>query len=219
MNKAFTLLELVFVIAVVGILAAIIIPSTRANPLREAAIQVVSHIRYTQHLAMVDDKFAINDANWYKKRWQIFFTRTDDNCDNEPSYTIFADTSKTGNPDYGEIAKDSLNSDKLLSGGVSGLNNLDIRHPELFIGNKKLNIGKSYGISKIDFSLECSFSKSRRISFDHLGRPLKGSLASYDQPYKKNRLINDTCNITLSNSEGNVTIAIEPETGYAHILL
>ncbi len=73
MRKAFTLLELVFVLVVIGILAAVIIPNTRTNPVREAAVQLVSHIRYTQHLAMVDDKFDAANANWYRDRWQIVF--------------------------------------------------------------------------------------------------------------------------------------------------
>ena len=57
MKKAFTMLELVFVIVVAGIIAAVVIPNTKTNPAQEAAIQLLSHIRYTQHLAMVDDKY------------------------------------------------------------------------------------------------------------------------------------------------------------------
>lgn len=68
MRKAFTMIELVFVIVVIGILAAVIIPNTRTNPLQEAAIQLLSHIKYTQHLAMTDDTYDENDPNWYKKR-------------------------------------------------------------------------------------------------------------------------------------------------------
>ena len=73
MKKAFTLLELVFVIVVIGILAVVIIPNTRTNPAQEAAVQLVSHIRYTQHLAMVDDKFNSANTTWYRNLWQIVF--------------------------------------------------------------------------------------------------------------------------------------------------
>ena len=75
MKKAFTLLELVFVIVVIGILAAAIIPNTRTNPAQEAKIQLTSHIRYAQHLAMMDDKFGAN-TTWYKDLWQIAFNGT-----------------------------------------------------------------------------------------------------------------------------------------------
>ena len=93
MRKAFTLLELVFVIVVIGILAAMIIPSTRTNPVAEAAIQLQSHIRYAQHLAMVDDKFDTANSNWYKNLWQIAF--------NGNQYSIVANNN-------GLFAKDPL---------------------------------------------------------------------------------------------------------------
>ena len=73
MKKAFTMIELVFVIVVMGILAAAIIPSTRTNPAQEAAIQLLSHIRYTQHLALVNDKYDATNATWFQNRWQIRF--------------------------------------------------------------------------------------------------------------------------------------------------
>jgi len=87
MKKAFTLLELVFVIVVIGILSAIIIPSTRTNPVREASTQLVSHIRYAQHLAMVDDKYDATNTSWYKNRWQVVFENN--------SYSIMSDNTLT----------------------------------------------------------------------------------------------------------------------------
>lgn len=78
MKKAFTMIELVFVIIVIGILAAVIVPNTKTNPAREAAIQLVSHLRYTQHLAMVDDKYLAN-TSWYKNRWQLHFSGVGNN--------------------------------------------------------------------------------------------------------------------------------------------
>lgn len=73
MKKAFTMLELVFVIVVIGILAAVIIPSTRTNPASEAAIQLLAHIRYAQHLGMMDDKYNATSATWFRNNWQIRF--------------------------------------------------------------------------------------------------------------------------------------------------
>lgn len=83
MKKGFTLLELVFVIVVIGILAAVVIPRTRTNPVQEGAIQLLADIRYTQHLALMDDKFDAADAGWYKNRWQIKF--------NGNTYSIVSD--------------------------------------------------------------------------------------------------------------------------------
>jgi prepilin-type N-terminal cleavage/methylation domain-containing protein len=71
MKKAFTLLELVFVIVVIGIIAATVIPHIKTNHNAKAAIELVSQIRYTQHLAMIDDKYNANDSNWSNNLWKL----------------------------------------------------------------------------------------------------------------------------------------------------
>ena len=74
MKKAFTMLELIMVIVIIGILAAVIIPRTGSNNTAEAAVKLISDIRYTQHLAMIDDKYGDNvGIPWYQKLWQIRF--------------------------------------------------------------------------------------------------------------------------------------------------
>ena len=103
MKKAFTMLELVFVIVIVGILAAVMIPRFDTNPVHEAKIQLVGHIRYAQHLAIVDDKFDAN-TTWYKNVWQIAF---DGNA-----YSIVADNNTS-------FAKDPLNGNNILSINLS----------------------------------------------------------------------------------------------------
>lgn len=70
-RTAFTLLELVFVIIIIGILAVLAMPNFRGNPLQTAAEQVAGHIRYTQHLAMVDDKFDPANGTWFQDKWAI----------------------------------------------------------------------------------------------------------------------------------------------------
>lgn len=97
MKKAFTMLELVFVIVVIGILAAVVIPRIGSDKVSEAAIQLVSHVRYAQHLALVDDKFDAGNNEWYKNRWQIKF---DGN-----SYSIISDNNNTS-------AKDPMDSSR-----------------------------------------------------------------------------------------------------------
>lgn len=216
MKKAFTMLELIFVIIIMGIIAVVVIPRTGSNKLAEAATQLLSHIRYTQHLAMVDDKFNPNDSVWYKKRWQILFANTA-GSGNTWSYMIFSDSlgNSTGTPDVNEHAVNPLDSSKFLTGGYSAGNIAfdDAR------ASAELNIGKKYGITAVDFSSSCSVAGSKRVAFDHLGRPMKGNLSSMTGSYSAGtqRLITQTCNITLTDSGGNLIISIEPETGYAHI--
>ncbi|WP_324171172.1 type II secretion system protein [Sulfurimonas sp.] len=225
MKKAFTMLELIFVLIVIGVLAAVISPQMKSTKLREAAIQVVSHIRYTQHLAMVDDKYGDNSAganDWYKKRWQIVFGASGAaiGANGKIAYSIFSDdgsdSREYSKPNLNELALSPLSSDKYLSGGYAGILDTDDAR-----ASSKMNIGASYSISKVLFTGGCASARVKRLSFDHLGRPLRGTFTSYNKPYIKTAtvgLIQTTCNIILRNSEGDVTIAIEPETGYAYIV-
>ena len=221
-NSAFTMLEMVVIIVVIGIIASALLPRIDdSSNIRNAANQLVSDIRYTQHLAMSDDQISTNDKKWYKKRWTIIFNN-DRFTDGELAYTIFADVAgkSTGNPDAtSEIAKNPLDHDRVLSGGYSGIGGLDIRDLDSFIGTKRYNLGKTYGIKKIEFSQSCSFHNSKRIAFDHMGRPLKGNISSYKSPYPSaSRVIKEQCTITLyDNNDRNVSIYVEPETGYAHL--
>ncbi|DAB27429.1 MAG: N-terminal methylation [Sulfurimonas sp. RIFOXYD12_FULL_33_39] len=212
MKKAFTMMEVIIVIVVIGILAAVVIPRSGSNKLAEAATQVVSHIRYTQHLAIVDGKFNGSDSNWYKNRWQIIFG-TSASTNSMPAYTIFSDAAggSTGQPDISEMAVNPMDSSKLLSGGYSGI--LNTANSK---STKTMNLGE-YGISSYNLTGGCS---GARVSFDHLGRPMRGNLSSMSGAYiaGTQRLITQTCNIVLTSSEGTVTIAIEPESGYSHIL-
>ena len=70
-KSAFTLIELIIVIVIAGILAAVMIPRLERDGLREAANQLVRHIQYTQHLAMVDDVYDAGVATWWGNRWTI----------------------------------------------------------------------------------------------------------------------------------------------------
>jgi len=214
-HSAFTMLEFVFVIVVVGILAAVIIPNTKTNPLQEAAVQVISHIRYTQHLAMIDDKFDASDANWYQGRWQMLFGTSATHTNGKIAYSIFSDKSTySGNPDINETAKNPMDSDKLLTGGFAGI--IFYADPRV---TKEMNIGEKYGITSVTTS---NCGGARRIAFDHLGRPIRGDMSNDIAPYISSgtttSLLTAPCQINLIGQEGNITIAIEPETGYACIL-
>ena len=213
MKKAFSMLEFIFVIVVLGILASVIIPRLKSTSLEEAAIQVASHIRYTQHLALVDDKYSSADPLWYKRRWQIVFGKSA-YTDNEVAYTIFSDTLATasGNPDEEEIAKDPMNTSKRLTGGHSGTMHI---YDDALRVTKEMNLGLNYGIKSYQLSGGCA---NARLAFDSLGRPMTGNLSSIGGPYQQDRMIVQRCKITLANDQESVTIAIEPETGYVHLL-
>lgn len=217
MKKAFSMLELVFVLVVIGVISvAILSSSSSSSRLYDAATQLVSHIRYTQHLALVDDKFDPNDAIWFKKRWQIAFSNGN-HTNNMWSYTIFSDTSgtSTGSPDPAEVAINPQNPAKRLSGGANGT---DLIHTGDADATDSMNLGQTYGVSSVTFGANCSFSSSQKIAFDHLGRPLKGAFENYTSAYPSaSRIMTATCQITLESSEGNIIVNIEPQTGYTYI--
>ena len=211
MKKAFTLLELVFVIIVIGILAAVIIPSIRTNSVQEAALQLVSHIRYTQHLAMMDDRFDTTDT-WYNELWQIRFTNNTITSGRMPAYVIFSDWvgGHTAHPEVAECAVDPL-SGLLINGGVVNINFDD---PRLL---REANLGNAYNINNIDFSNSCQVGASMRIAFDHLGRPIRGNISGANSVSDLN-YITETCQITLTSGARQVIIEIEPESGNTHII-
>lgn len=207
------MLELVFVIVIVGILAAVLIPKMGQSRLREAADQVVSHIRYTQHLAIIDDNYNSVDENWTKKRWQIVFGSSA-KTNYQLAYTVFSDTAggSTGNPDRSEIAKNPMDRSKILSYGTAG----DVNYKDKDV-SKELNLGGKYGITNVIFSNSCTVGGSRRVIFDYIGRPMKGR-GDFTSAYPANSLITQTCTITLrNNANENIDITIEPETGYASV--
>ncbi len=216
MKKAFTMLELIFVIVVMGIIIAVVTPNTRNNPLQEAAVQLAAHIRYTQHLAMMDDRYNAADNIWYKERWQLAFY-SNVYTDGAEAYTIFSDTagSSSGNAQESEIARNPENSAQIMTGGYGSAAAINYTNPK-FIGMKKLNIGKTYGVVSVDLTGGCS---NARLSFDHLGRPLQGDHKTMTGPYSasKQRLISQDCMITLSDAIDSIVLHIEPETGYVSV--
>ncbi len=218
---AFTMLEMVFVIVVAGILATTIVPRFTRDNLQEAADQTISYLRYTKHLALIDDKFDTTDLKWFKTRWQMVFAKNS-GSGNEWSCTIFSDWKGThsGNPDKDEIAKNPLDPKRYLTGGTSGN---ALIHYDSSRATKELNIGDKYGIKEVKFIGGCSSAK--RIAFDYIGRPIVGNQASMTSRFSSSsgsRLLEKQCKIVLCQNspcnDKNSTIAIEPITGYIHFL-
>lgn len=191
LTYAFTMIELVFVIVIVGIISVMIAPSFQGNNARQAADQIVSHIRYAQHLAMMDNKFDSNTANWFTQRWHITFATDSDAGSTDNVYWIKNQNSNIGVKT--EYASDPLDSTKILSGDST------------FDGNGKLetlNITSEYGVT----------ATAGTIYFDNIGRPLDGVATVYGD------LLQVPYDINITDGSQSITIRIEPETGYTHIL-
>ena len=88
-SSAFTLIELLVVIIIIGIIVATLSFDFSPNKLQLAADQLIKDIRFTQSLALKDDKyqpFPIDNSPmeqnrskyWFKQWWQLkFILQTD----------------------------------------------------------------------------------------------------------------------------------------------
>ena len=204
---AFTLLELVFVLVVIGILAVLAMPNFRGHPLQDAAEQVASHIRYTQHLAMVDDKFNENNVTSFLEKWQIRFRENS----NVLYYAVYSDRNQNRNVNCNAATCDEPAIDPLTK---QPLYYLDSR------ANNAMVLSTKYGITDINVSCDTPDSSLYTaslgvIAFDNMGRPYNG--LGNDTSAPLDFLMTADCNITLVHPDGNATIRVHPETGYVSV--
>ena len=206
MKKAFTMIELIFIIVVVGILAAVAIPRIDRDNLIELVDQVTTHIRYTQQLAMMDNVYDGSDEHWYRGYWRIQFSDSADGGDGW-KYSVYKDLpGYSGNLNSErEVARDPQNEQRFLTSVASGFSaNTDSKKM-----NKKLNLKNTYDIQKIDFDKNCG---GQTIAFDSKGRP-HGAPQNAKNPYDK--VLHTPCIITFTDSGGrSIQIAVQPETGF-----
>ena len=206
------MLELVFVIIVVGILAAMALPRLERDLRQEAADNVLSAIRYTQHLALIDDNHKFNDPKWQQRFWRIYFGT----CEGKPFYAIGSDDDAEGatnaRVDSDEAAIDPANG-KLMwahdgASCVSGSVSKNDLSPNIFIGKK-------YKITTITPQGGCT---NKYIGFDHMGRPYNSAFPTSTSP-DYSGLVTSQCIFTFSLETGeSFQISIEPETGFAQIV-
>jgi len=196
------------VIVVLGILAAVAIPRMERDLRQEAGDNILAAIRYTQHLALMDNKVNPDDTAWQKTLWQIQFA--DDGAGKHHQYyRIGTDLDKGGQIDYNEAAIDPATGKRYHNRPPRDEIGPD-ESPSIFIGNK-------YGINRIDFSGGCVDIK--HIAFDHLGRP-HVHLGGEDVGNDFQTLMKGDCLMTFGfeGGEEDLSISVAEETGYAQIV-
>lgn len=222
MKKAFTLVELIFVVVVIGILAFSLWPKKQPIQALAAARQIVAHIRYTQHLALNDDKFATHTdgtssiaKDWYKRLWRITFSNltADKDCKiGGWRYAVYqniaGDLSDKGQPNGTiEAARNPAQAGKVLSACYSGLSTNT---------SDELNLSQTYKIKNIDFSEFAEGGKIQGIIFDELGRAYPRG--DFSQAYINDKKFkhNSYGRIKLSAKDrSKANILVFAETGYA----
>ncbi len=217
MIKAFSLLEFVFIILILGIVFNLGSLYLKKDNLLEGAIQILNDIQYTQSLAMMQegirvDELAIAKREWFKSRWQIYFIKSAA-TGYDQTYTIFLDKNGDGNANLGkteinidrEIAVDVINHNKLMNSGQSGVISKDDEKT-----TQRFNLTKRFGIEKVEFKGSCS--GFTRLVFDEMGRvysPLKNANYAYEKTLAKN---NSDCIIRLLSKKHALCIVIDTES-------
>lgn len=215
LRTGFTMIELVMAIVVLGILAAMAMPKLDRDIKQEAADNILSHIRYTQHLALTDNKHIFNNAKWQQRFWRIVFST----CTENDRYFMIGsddDMESASNAffDRYEAATDPKNGKLYFwTSGQSCSNGGDTGSSE------DIFISKKYGITAVQSSGSCGNPPNSmgHIGFDNLGRPHYGFSSSATPDYSS--LITSTCTFTFTLSDGTTfSIDVKPETGYAQIV-
>ena len=211
-RSAFTIIELIFVIVVLGILASLAMERVDRDLKQEASETILSHIRLAQQLALRDNKHRQdNNGLWQRAYWRFEYGK----CKNT--------TNLDGTAAYYYRVGAATTLDKAFNKNESAINPVDGKY--LYTINscddlKKdesptILISKKFGINKIEKYAGCN--KVQHIAFDYLGRP-HHQIGSYGSANFSKIMVND-CRLKFKMATGDsFTIIIEAETGHAYIV-
>ena len=200
MKKSITIIELIFIIIIISFIYTQVTFKKQTNDLKSAAHKIKLYLNYTRYIAHIDNKYDIEDNEWFKKLWTMKFQR----CKKSVGglyFVIYSDTSGgTAHFKKSETLKDPLSNKYLYSNS-----NCETAYDE----SKYILLTKQYGIENIDLS--CNMTDSLgQISFGYEGKVF-GKLGSSPKE------IESTCFLKIIDAQGSYeTITIEPYTGYIH---
>jgi prepilin-type N-terminal cleavage/methylation domain-containing protein len=205
-KKSFSLFELLLVLAIISIISSILYVNNssrdyQTDKLNHITSQLILHLQYTRHLAMIDNQFNPKEEMWFRSRWRIKFLR----CRNNKGiyYTIFSDKNYKGTPNKRESIKDPLTRKWLY---VS--NRCEAKEDEY----ENILLTKKFDITSIDLSCNRSSSLGE-IIFDNNGKPYYKFGYSGKDAFKYS--LSEPCNLILTDKNGAISvIKIENETGF-----
>ena len=216
------MIEFVFVIVILGILASLAMESTSPNLKQEAEDEILSAIRLTRQMALTDNKHRPdNRVDWQKAYWRFEYRICTGSGGTKWTYRVGANDNLGLNIDKSESAIDPVNGKLLYTAG--DCNSLQ---PD---ESKSVLLTKRFGIKNITMSgceIVNGTTTAKHIAFDFYGRPHRG-VAGYSSKHNHfSKLIKNDCNITFimssdENGDGlddNFTLVVKPETGYAYII-
>lgn len=217
-RNAFTILELIFVIIIIGILAALALPRYERDIRQEAADNILSAIRMARLMALTDDVTDPRHNDWQKAFWRFGI----EGCsDNGIFYYVASDKDRQGGIDTNEIVNDPANGLHMMGDNSKPCEKKAQQgaSPNIFLTHK-------YGIADGDISF-CGNNPQQGpnyIGFDHMGRPHQGfattSSSGGSTAPDYNTILHQDCNITVNFSQSGadpVTIVVEKGTGHTYI--
>jgi len=208
-RTAFTMIELVFVIVVIGILAALALPRLDRDLKQEAADSILSDIRYTQHLALIDNKHKFDESSWQRAFWKTSF----ESCGSASGLfvSVGTDTNYGGDIGSNEAATDPANGKPMFWTNTASC----AKGVDTTASSDRIFITQKYGITAANGTGGCNNLK--HIGFDHLGRPHVSFSSSTIPNYSS--YMTTACTFTFTMSDADTfAITIEPETGHAFIV-
>jgi len=208
------MIELVFVIVVLGILASLAMGRMDRDLRQEAASTILSHIRLAQQLALNDNKHrSDNDTRWQRAYWNIHIRP----CRNgDWSYRVSSNTGlDNGGPNANAKQESAINPIDGKYLWSSNCDNLASNESPV------VHLSKKFGISNVE---GC---RNRQIAFDYLGRT--HTTTAYNNGANFENIMTNDCNLTFTlstdvnndgevNNNDNFIITIKAETGHAFIV-
>jgi len=210
-KHAFTMIELIFVIIVMGILAALAIPRYERNIRQEAADNILAAIRHTKLMALTDNVTYPRDNRWQRAFWRFGV----EGCsDNGIFYYISSDKDYQGDIDAKEIINDPTNGLHIM-----GLNNQPCENTSQAGSSPNIFLTHKYGIYDGNITF-CGSATADYIGFDFMGRPHQGFAgANGSNSPDYSTILHQDCNITVSLPDNeSFTITVEKGTGHAYIV-
>jgi len=214
-KSAFTMIELVFVIVILGILASLAMGRMERDLKQEASSTILSHIRLAQQLALNDNKHRRdNNSKWQTSYWRFEYEACN-LADDRYIYRVGSDIDLSGGINKVESAIDPVSGKHIWADG--DCNSFDDLGSD---ESKDVYLYGRFGVEHVTHSSEEGSCTYQNIGFDFLGRPHTG-IAHYKDDNSANfqKLMTKDCILTFSMSDGEeFKIKIEAETGHSFII-
>ena len=200
MKKSFSLIEFIFVVLLVGIVVSHSVQKNNLSKLKLAKNQILLHLKYARYIALLDNKYNLNDNKWHKQRWSMKFLNCQENIGGL-YYVVYNDLDGNGAISKEETIKDPLTNNYIYS--------YQCTKDSFYDKSKFVLLSEDYAIEKIDVSCNKTTTIGQ-ISFGNNGKVYaKNGINESDYE------IIEPCTIKLFDKHNqSETITIYPNSGY-----